>query len=77
MEKQSYEVSIDFDEASQAWRHNKKSLGNGVDPIMRVSGLRLFYFSPPYYRKEHKESNVVPIGERDGKTYSRTTFWVL
>ena len=44
---------------------------------MRVSGLRLFYFSPPYYRKEHKESNVVPIGERDGKTYSRTTFWVL
>ena len=25
----SYEVNIDFDEASEAWRANKKSIGNG------------------------------------------------
>jgi hypothetical protein len=24
-----YEVNIDFDEASEAWRANKKSIGNG------------------------------------------------
>ena len=24
-----YEVNIDFDEASEAWRQNKKSIGNG------------------------------------------------
>ena len=24
-----YEVNIDFDEASKAWRSNKKSIGNG------------------------------------------------
>jgi hypothetical protein len=27
--KQLYEVNIDFDEASQAWHANKKSIGNG------------------------------------------------
>ena len=27
--KQLYEVNIDFDEASEAWRANKKSIGNG------------------------------------------------
>jgi hypothetical protein len=26
---QLYEVNIDFDEASEAWRANKKSIGNG------------------------------------------------
>lgn len=25
-----YEVNIDFDEASEAWKKNKKSMGNGV-----------------------------------------------
>ena len=25
-----YEVIIDFDGASQAWRQNKKSIGNGI-----------------------------------------------
>lgn len=44
---------------------------------MRVSGLRLFYFSPPYYRKEQVESNVVPIGARRGEITPRTAFWVL
>ena len=24
-----YEVNIDFDEASKAWRYNKQSIGNG------------------------------------------------
>ena len=28
--KQLYEVNIDFDEASEAWRANKKSIGNGT-----------------------------------------------
>ena len=27
--KSLYEVNIDFDEASQAWKANKKSIGNG------------------------------------------------
>jgi hypothetical protein len=27
--RQLYEVNIDFDEASEAWRANKKSIGNG------------------------------------------------
>jgi hypothetical protein len=27
--KTLYEVNIDFDEASQAWKANKKSIGNG------------------------------------------------
>ena len=27
--KPRYEVNIDFDEASSAWRANKKSIGNG------------------------------------------------
>ena len=27
--KQLYEVNIDFDAASEAWRSNKKSVGNG------------------------------------------------
>lgn len=27
---QVYEVNIDFDEASEAWRANKKSIGNGI-----------------------------------------------
>jgi hypothetical protein len=26
---QQYEVNIDFDEASNAWNNNKKSIGNG------------------------------------------------
>ena len=26
---QCYEVNIDFDEASKAWKQNKKSIGNG------------------------------------------------
>ena len=26
---QQYEVNIDFDEASNAWKYNKKSIGNG------------------------------------------------
>jgi hypothetical protein len=25
-----YEVNIDFDDASKAWRYNKKSIGNGT-----------------------------------------------
>jgi len=25
-----YEVNIDFDEASEAWKANKKSIGNGM-----------------------------------------------
>lgn len=25
----SYEVNIDFDEASKSWKQNKKSIGNG------------------------------------------------
>lgn len=30
LEKQQlYEVNIDFDDASMAWRSNKKSIGNG------------------------------------------------
>jgi hypothetical protein len=28
--KQLYEVNINFDEASEAWRANKKSIGNGM-----------------------------------------------
>jgi hypothetical protein len=28
--QQIYEVNIDFDEASEAWRANKKSIGNGM-----------------------------------------------
>jgi hypothetical protein len=28
--RQLYEVNIDFDEASEAWRANKKSIGNGM-----------------------------------------------
>lgn len=27
--RQLYQVNIDFDEASAAWRSNKKSIGNG------------------------------------------------
>jgi hypothetical protein len=27
--RQLYEVNIDFDEASEAWKANKKSIGNG------------------------------------------------
>ena len=27
--RQHYEVNIDFDEASEAWKSNKKSIGNG------------------------------------------------
>jgi len=27
--RQLFEVNIDFDEASEAWRANKKSIGNG------------------------------------------------
>lgn len=27
--QQLYEVNIDFDEASESWRANKKSIGNG------------------------------------------------
>lgn len=27
--KQLYEVTIDFDGASEAWHYNKKSIGNG------------------------------------------------
>lgn len=27
--KQLYQVNIDFDEASESWRKNKKSVGNG------------------------------------------------
>jgi hypothetical protein len=27
--RQIYEVNIDFDEASEAWKANKKSIGNG------------------------------------------------
>ena len=26
----TYDVNIDFDEASEAWRSNKKSIGNGM-----------------------------------------------
>ena len=28
--KTLYEVNIDFDEASEAWKQNKKSIGNGM-----------------------------------------------
>jgi hypothetical protein len=28
-QNQIYEVNIDFDEASEAWKANKKSIGNG------------------------------------------------
>ena len=27
--EQLYEVNIDFDEASETWKNNKKSIGNG------------------------------------------------
>lgn len=27
--EQLYEVNIDFDEASESWKNNKKSIGNG------------------------------------------------
>lgn len=33
---QLYEVDIDFDDASKAWRANKKSIGNGQYVYIRV-----------------------------------------
>ena len=33
---QLYEVDIDFDDASKAWRANKKSIGNGQYKYIRV-----------------------------------------
>jgi hypothetical protein len=33
---QLYEVDIDFDDASEAWRANKKSIGNGQYKYIRV-----------------------------------------
>jgi len=32
---QLYEVDIDFDDASEAWRANKKSIGNGQYKYIR------------------------------------------
>jgi hypothetical protein len=36
-ERVLYEVNIDFDEASRAWRSNKKSMGNGQYKYVCVS----------------------------------------
>jgi hypothetical protein len=36
-ERVLYEVNIDFDEASRAWRSNKKSIGNGQYKYVCVS----------------------------------------
>lgn len=35
-QSQLYEVDIDFDDASEAWRANKKSIGNGQYKYIRV-----------------------------------------
>jgi hypothetical protein len=37
-----YEVNIDFDEASAAWKANKKSLGNGCYKYIRMPKQKLF-----------------------------------
>jgi hypothetical protein len=34
-------VNIDFDEASKAWRSNKRSLGNGTYEYVKQSSSRL------------------------------------
>ena len=36
----TYEVNIDFDGASKAWKSNKISLGNGVYRYKKKSGRR-------------------------------------
>jgi hypothetical protein len=36
-ERVIYEVNIDFDEASRAWRSNKKSMGNGQYKYVCIS----------------------------------------
>ena len=37
-----YEVNIDFDEASAAWKANKKSLGNGCYKYIKMPKQKLF-----------------------------------
>jgi hypothetical protein len=36
-ERQEYNVNINFDEASDAWRQNKKSIGNGSYKYICIS----------------------------------------
>lgn len=42
IQKIEYEVNIDFDEASAAWKANKKSLGNGCYKYIRIPKQKLF-----------------------------------
>lgn len=49
-----YEVKIDFDGASQSWRENKKSIGNGTYKYICISLC-----------KSGKKCNRTPLSETD------------
>jgi hypothetical protein len=52
-----FEVNIDFDSASEAWKANKKSIGNGM-------------YKYVFEKKEKREENDICLS--DGETYCKT-----
>ncbi len=60
---QLYEVNIDFDGASEAWRANKKSIGNGSYKYLCA--------------KLSKNNNCCPNKCLHGEDYCRTHFKIF
>ena len=60
----TYEVNIDFDDASSSWKQNKKSIGNGqykyICPKDKKDGREdNVFFSGKFSLKKSKLSSVV------------------
>ena len=59
--RQESSVNIDFDEASAAWKENKKSVGNGCYKYKCSSGLCKNVCSSPFTNvcKRHNKQNAM------------------